>query len=34
MRRAVGGDVSRRVFTGRHDFTWWRIGLSGALDAP
>jgi len=31
--RAAGGDVSLRVYTGGHDFAWWRIGLFEALDA-
>jgi len=31
--QAAGGDASLRVFTGGHDFAWWRIGLFDALDA-
>jgi enterochelin esterase family protein len=31
--QAAGADASLRVFTGGHDFAWWRIGLFEALDA-
>ncbi|WP_165310712.1 enterochelin esterase domain-containing protein [Microbacterium protaetiae] len=31
--RRAGGDAALRVYTGGHDFAWWRIGLFDALDA-
>lgn len=31
--RAAGGDVSLHVYSGGHDFAWWRIGLFDALDS-